>query len=181
MTPSVVKILAVSLTVSYPFLIYWGLQSYDASMLLPVLLILLALRWFTGGTLAERKLVVAAFLGVAAIVLIGGEKLGLKFYPVIMNLGFLILFASSLFADQTVIERFARLREPDLPEEGVIYTRKVTWVWSVFFVVNGTIAAFTAVWADDQVWMLYNGLISYLLIALLAGGEWLVRQRVRRG
>ncbi|WP_370280760.1 hypothetical protein [Pontibacterium sp.] len=181
MVSIVLKILAVSLTISYPFLIYWGLQKYDAGMLLPVLLILLALRWITGGALAERKLVMATFIGLAVIVMVGGEKLGLKFYPVIMNLGFLILFVSSLFSSQTVIERFARLKEPDLPEAGVLYTRKVTWAWSIFFLMNGTIAAVTAVWANDQVWMLYNGLISYLLIALLACGEWLVRQRIRRG
>lgn len=175
------KVVTAGLAVSYPFLIYWGLQSYDARMLLPVLLIILTLRWFSGGALAERKLVLVTFLGLGAIVLLGGERLGLKFYPVIMNLGFLILFASSLFSPQTIIERLARIKEPDLPQSGVVYTRKVTWVWSIFFLVNGTIAAFTALCTDDQVWMLYNGFISYLLIAVLAGGEWLVRQRVRRG
>ncbi|MBY4676111.1 COG4648 family protein [Marinobacterium arenosum] len=175
------KIAVVVLSVCYPFVIYWGLSHYEPGRLLPILFILLGLRWVIGGQAAERKVVVLALLGLVAIILLWGLKLGLKFYPVIMNLGFLVLFVSSLFSPPPIVERLARLKEPDLPQAAVAYTRKVTWLWSSFFLLNGTIAAITAVWADDEVWMLYNGFIAYLLIAALASGEWLVRQRVKRG
>lgn len=46
--------------------------------------------------------------------------------------------------------------------------------------MNGGIALATALWADDKVWALYNGLVSYVLIGLLMGGEYLVRLWVRR-
>ncbi len=54
----------------------------------------------------------------------------------------------------------------------------MTLVWSIFFVVNGSVAAATALWASDEIWVLYNGFIAYLLIGTLAAGEWLLRQRV---
>jgi len=161
-------------------MIYWGLQNYEAKLLLPILLILLGMRWIAIGDRSERYMVIATLTGVTFIVLIWGEQLGLKFYPVMMNLGFLVLFASSLFSPVSFVERLARIREPDLPIKAVIYTRKVTWVWTGFFLVNGTVAAITALWATDEVWMLYNGMIAYLLMGTLAAGEWLFRQRVLR-
>ena len=161
-------------------MIYWGLQHYEAKLLLPILLILLGMRWIAIGGRSERYMVIATLTGVTFIVLIWGEQLGLKFYPVMMNLGFLVLFASSLFSPVSFVERLARIREPDLPVKAVIYTRKVTWVWSGFFLVNGAIAAITALWATDEMWLLYNGMIAYLLMGTLAAGEWLFRQRVLR-
>lgn len=175
------KITVIVLSVCYPFMVYWGLQNFDSRILLVLLMLLLGLRWLVGGKVSESKTIIATLLGVIVVVLIWGHQLGLKFYPVLMNLSFLFLFGSSLISPPSIVEKIARIREPDLPPEGVIYTRKVTALWCVFFLVNGTIAAITALWGSDEVWMLYNGLIAYLLMGVLAGGEWLVRQRFKRG
>jgi uncharacterized membrane protein len=71
------------------------------------------------------------------------------------------------------------LSEPDLPPFAVIYTRRVTGVWCGFFVLNGSLALATALWASNQVWALYNGLLAYVMMGALFGGEWLVRRRVK--
>lgn len=176
----ILTLTVIILSICYPFIVYWGLQNYDAKLLLPILLIILSLRWLVLGAGSERKVIIATLLGVAIIIFIWGNKLGLKFYPVMMNLGFLVLFGSSLFSKVSFVERLARISEPDLPAKAVIYTRKVTWAWSMFFLINGIVAAVTAVWATDEVWMLYNGMIAYLLMGLLATGEWIIRQRVKR-
>ena len=89
------------------------------------------------------------------------------------------LFAMSLWRGPSVVERLARLREPDFPPAAVVYTRRVTQVWCGFFVVNGLIAVATALWASTAVWTLYNGLLSYVAMGVLMGAEWLVRRRVR--
>lgn len=170
----------IALSLCYPFMIYWGLQFYEAKLLLPVLLILLGMRWVAISGRSERYVIVATLVGVASVVLFYDEQLGLKFYPVMMSLGFLVLFGSSLFSSVSFVERLARIRDPNLSEKVIAYTRKVTWVWSGFFLLNGTIAAMTALWATDKVWMLYNGMIAYLLMGILAAAEWLVRQRVKR-
>ena len=160
-------------------MIYWGLQKYEAKLLLQILFIILVIRWLSNGSHSERYVVIATLIGVSFIVLVGGEVLGLKFYPVMMNLGFLVLFSSSLFSSTSFVERLARIREPDLPPKAIIYTRKVTWVWSGFFLLNGIVATITAVWATDEMWMLYNGMIAYLLMGILATVEWIVRQKVK--
>ncbi len=56
----------------------------------------------------------------------------LLYYPVIVNILMLGLFSSSLWQQQSLIERLARIQEPDLPASGVSYTRNVTKIWCVF-------------------------------------------------
>ena len=175
-----VKIGAVLLTLGYPFIVYWGLHSFNAALLLPLLAIVLALRWVAGEQSTDRKVILASAVGVTLIVIIWGIQQGLKFYPVLVNFSMLVIFASSLYARQTVVEKLARIKEPDLPPEAVAYTRNVTRVWCVFFVFNGAVSAATAIWGSEQIWMLYNGFIAYILIGVLMASEWIVRQRVRR-
>ena len=103
----------------------------------------------------------------------------LKLYPVVVNLALLGAFAASLRRGPSAIERLARLREPALPPAAIAYTRRVTQVWCGFFAANAAVSAATALWADAAGWALYNGLVAYLLMGLLMGGEWLVRRRVR--
>jgi uncharacterized membrane protein len=104
----------------------------------------------------------------------------LLFYPVLMNIVLFTLFFGSLFARKTVVERLARIKNPDLSMLGVAYTRNVTKIWCIFFVVNGSIAVFTAQYASLAVWALYNGVIAYLLMGLLFVVEYLFRIRVMR-
>ncbi|PHS69983.1 MAG: hypothetical protein COB23_04855 [Methylophaga sp.] len=172
------KHVVIALSIAYPFMVYWGLQYFNSGLLL-LLLLLLVGRWIVGGELAERKIIIATIIGLLIIIIIWGHQLSLKFYPVMMNFGFLVLFAQSLYAPTTIIERFARLQEPELSPKLIVYTRKVTWVWSAFFLINGSIAAATALWGSDEIWILYNGLLAYLLIGGLMAGEWLVRQHVK--
>jgi len=174
------KVVVIILSIAYPFLVYWGLQHYRASSLLPILLIIIGLRWVAGNRTSERMVLIAIFISVILITLAWGHLVGLKFYPVMVNLGLLILFAGSLVSPPSIVERLARMRKTNLSPEGVAYTLKVTWMWSGFFVINGSLAAITAVWASNEVWALYNGLIAYLLIGFLASGEWIVRRRVIR-
>jgi uncharacterized membrane protein len=123
-----------------------------------------------------------AILGaVAALVLVtllwrSNDPVWVLLYPVFMNALMFALFAASLLRPPSAIERLARLRHPDLPPEGVLYTRRVTQVWCGFFIANGSVAAWTAFAASKEIWMLYNGLISYLLMGVLFAGEWLFRR-----
>ncbi len=162
-------------------MVYWGLHYYDVKWLLLILFVLLAMRWLVIDAQGERYVVVVTLVCISGIVFFWGEKVGLRFYPVMVNAGFFILFTSSLFTSMSFVERLARLRESTVSEKAMAYMRQVTIAWSVFFVVNGTVATYTALWGSEEVWVLYNGLISYLLMGGLAGGEWLVRQRVKNG
>ena len=117
-------------------------------------------------------------LAIAAIW--SNATLPLKLYPVLINCTLLVVFAYSLFSPPSIIERMARLREPNFPPAAVFYTRRVTQVWCGFFVMNGVIALGTALWASEAVWSLYTSLISYVLMGALFGVEYLYRLRFKR-
>lgn len=172
--------LVLLVSIAYPFLVYWGLQHFEAKYLLPFVILLLGLRWLTRKKAGDEKAILLTLVCILLVTLLWGGQLGLKFYPVLINLSLLMVFFSSLFSSMTMVERMARIREPDLSDRAVRYTRNVTKVWCVFFVINGSIAAATAVWGSEETWVLYNGFIAYVLIGILAAGEWLVRQRVKR-
>jgi uncharacterized membrane protein len=112
--------------------------------------------------------------------LLSNSALPLKLYPVLVNGALLTAFSWGLYSPPTVIERMARLRHADLPPAAIAYMRRVTLVWCAFFVLNGSMALYTAVFASLATWSLYNGLVSYALMGLLFAGEYVVRLRVMR-
>jgi uncharacterized membrane protein len=103
---------------------------------------------------------------------------GLQSYPILVSLALAGVFAHSLWRPPTVIERIVRLRKPNMPAP-VSYLRKVTLVWLGFFLANAAISAATAMSGSLELWTLYNGLISYLIMGTLFAGEWIVRGFVR--
>lgn len=107
-------------------------------------------------------------------------SIALKLYPVAMNLAFLASFGFSLWRGPSMVERFARLQDPDLSPRAVAYTRSVTKVWCAFFAANAGVALWTALYLSHEAWAVYNGAIAYGLMAALFGAEWLYRQRVKR-
>ncbi|MGM0952535.1 MAG: hypothetical protein ACQEW7_06110 [Pseudomonadota bacterium] len=167
------------LSVGYPVAVYLTLQHAGTNaavwLLLPIAL-LHGYRAIRGQRSGWWWLL--ACLLLTAWSWVQQSAIGVKFYPVVVSAGLLAVFLWSLRFPPTVIERLARLKEPDLPPSGVVYTRNVTKVWCGFFVLNGAIATGT-IYAGDWVWTLYNGFISYLLMGLLFTGEWLFRQYYR--
>ncbi|MDP2832980.1 MAG: hypothetical protein Q8Q28_06760 [Pseudomonadota bacterium] len=168
-----------------PFLVYFALQHFQPREVAAALLALILLRApgkvldFLRRLGARAILPMLAVPALAALLWHSNDPVWVLSYPVFMNALMFSLFAASLLHPPSAIERLARLRHPDLPPEGVTYTRRVTQVWCGFFVVNGSIAAWTAFAATREIWVLYNGLISYLLMGALFAGEWLYRRRHR--
>ena len=80
----------------------------------------------------------------------------------------------------SAIERISRLQGMQVEGPAVRYTRGLTMVWVMFFVLNGIAAAYTAVAATTGIWMWYNGLVSYLLIGTLIVAEYPVRVLYRK-
>ena len=103
----------------------------------------------------------------------------LKFYPPVCNCFLFLVFFVSLFTKETVIQKFARMCGDKLEKPAWDYTRKVTYVWSAFTFINLLISIWT-IFLPDKIWILYNGCISYILVGLLFGIEYLVRINLRR-
>jgi len=180
---SLVSAIIGFLTLLYPVAVYIGIQYLEPREIGIILLGLLILRLFLmQSSRSDKKYSqLLMFAGIAFCILAvwSNNLITLRFYPVLLNFSLFVVFAGSLFYPPPVIERLARLQHPDLPEQGVRYTRKVTQVWCVFFVCNGLIATVTAVWSSFAWWSLYNGFISYILMGLLMGIEYLVRIRTQ--
>ncbi|MBQ0714607.1 MAG: hypothetical protein KBT61_01530 [Paraperlucidibaca sp.] len=166
------------LTLGYPLLVYLGVHHFEPRIVAALLALIALVRAIATREKTWLVVSVCALL-LSAAAAIGNQELPLKLYPVLVNAALLIIFMISLRFPPTAIERLARIREPDLAPSGIRYTRQVTWVWCGFFLVNGSIALITALWASTEVWALYNGLISYLLMASLFSIEWLIRQKVK--
>jgi uncharacterized membrane protein len=133
----------------------------------------------------EKKQVrelVALSLTLSCVVLLSfvDQLLAIKSYPVALSLSLASLFTYSLLNPPNMIERFARMVEPNLNEQGVRYTRKVTMVWIGFFICNAVVSFGTAVYGDLEVWTFYNGFLSYVCVGGLMGVEFIVRQFVKK-
>jgi len=174
------KLLLVILSISYPILVFYGLQELGMRSLIFLVLFLGALHSFNFYRGDKKSLIwVIACLAIAVFSWFNDSSIGLKFYPVIVNLGMLALFSWSLLNPPPIIERLARLTEPELPEHAIRYTRAVTIVWVAFFALNSLVAGSLALFASDKLWALYNGGIAYLIIGLIFAAERLYRNYYR--
>lgn len=162
--------------VLYPFAVHAGMGHFAPWQFAALLAALWACRALRGG--GQRGLALAALVFCAVLAWAGDPQL-LRWYPVLLSAALLVMFGLSLRHGMPVVERLARLTDPDLPPKAVRYTRQVTQVWCGFFLVNGVIAAGLALWAPLPYWTLYTGVIAYALMGVLFAGEWLVRRRVR--
>lgn len=175
--------LFTTVSVLYPLIAVTLLRVFGAGAAFVLVLVLLAGRLLVP---VLRKvplaLTVALIPALAAMVLVGlfDVALSVRLYPVFMNAVLLVTFALSLIHPPTTAERFARALEPDLPEEGVRYTRVVTQVWVGYFAINGAIALWTVLQPGWNLWLIYNGMVSYIAAGLLFAGEYLVRMRTKR-
>jgi uncharacterized membrane protein len=178
------KVLAVSnavLVVSYPLAVYFGLLHLSARslglLLMALLLPGLALKFRAARR--EDLLAVAriplSLLAVVALAAVFDDKRFVLGMPVLINLVLLYGFASSL-RSTPMVERFARMQDPQLGPEQVKYCRGVTKVWCAFFVLNAALSAVLALFASVALWALYTGLLAYILIGTVGATEYVVRK-----
>ena len=181
---SFASVVVTVLLILYPVLVYLGL-SYSRISAVAVLLIVVSiarvvLRDGRIGPLAgSAPWISAGGVLLAGTVLLKGSVDAMLFYPVFVNLVLFGVFVHSLIYPPTVITRLAAVREPDLPRSAIRYTRNVTVIWSIFFLINGSVSLYTALCTTVETWTLYNGFVAYLLIGALIGGEWLLRARFK--
>jgi uncharacterized membrane protein len=172
------------LVLGYPAAVYLGITHLEPRTLglvmLGLLLPNLALR-LASAPPEQRRAVLKLPLALIVLVGVGAALAEPRFYmvlPALVNLTLLANFAASLRGPVSLVERYARLQDPDLPEGGPAYCRKVTIAWCWFFVVNAAVCAGLAVAAPVAWWALYTGVLAYILIGLGFTIEFLVRKRV---
>jgi uncharacterized membrane protein len=75
-----------------------------------------------------------------------------------------------------MIENFARMVKPDLPEAEVRYCRSLTKVWAAYLIAIGLGGLALAAFAPVSLWAAYAGGVSYALVGLLFAVEYVVRK-----
>lgn len=173
-------VLTGALTLVYPLAIWFGHGVIEPRWLAGLLLLTVATRLPALRLSRVARWSALAGLALVAVAVLHNAVLPLKLYPVLVNATLLAAFGASLLRGPSMVERLARLREPDLPPAAVAYTRRVTQVWCAFFIVNGAIALGLALAASDAAWSLYTGVIAYMAMGTLFGVEYLVRLRFKR-
>jgi uncharacterized membrane protein len=184
--PKIIRGLGFLLLATYPFLFYVGIARWNLRMVAAVLLLVLvpvfAVRFrnrkrATSAATLLISVTVASFLILAVL---SNDRRFILAFPVVVNAVLFLQFASSLWTSQPLVERIARLVQSELSPAEVSYCRSVTWLWVLFFVLNGSIAAILALTGPLSLWAAYTGVVSYLLIGATFTGEFLVR-RIRFG
>ncbi|MGB5108915.1 MAG: hypothetical protein WBO07_03970 [Formosimonas sp.] len=171
----------VLLSILYPFVVYFGHSHMSPLVLAAILFCMIVLRvWAIGWDKPAAKLWLLGGVVVFFSTVVSDEISALLWYPAAVNLVLLVVFAYSLYRPPTIVESFARAHEPNFSDKAIGYTRRVTQVWCVFFLLNGGVAVWTAFYASTQTWALYNGLIAYMLSGLLFVCEWVFRRYYRK-
>lgn len=173
------QILAVACSVLYPLLWYLGREHNLFGWLAGGMAVVWGGRAVLQRTRGQR-LVSAAVALFFVVVLLFERQQAMYWYPLLVNGLMLALFGASLLGPRSLVERLARLQNPDLPPRAVVYTRRVTQVWCGFFVFNIVVILALIGSSSWRAWALYTGIIAYVLMALLFAGEWLCRQRIMR-
>ena len=193
------KILLAIAGVLYPVLVFVLLVVFKAPVrIISLCAIALALVLFLSATgnaskgadgkrkLNPKNLISSIFFLLAGTACFAtNSALFLKLYPLAVCGTFFFVFAMSLASPPNIIFRFATLQDKSIlgsPFKGRVeaYCKKVTLVWLCFFVLNSAAAVWTAFWASERVWAVYNGGVSYIIMGLIFAIEFIVRKRVNK-
>jgi uncharacterized membrane protein len=172
----------ITLALAYPVLVYVALSWMEPRVVGACALALVAARVLVASPrrfwsyLRAFRFAALAVGLVVAVSIAWNSPLALLLTPSFISAAVLSAFARSLWADQSLIERFAREEKPELSVPEVAYCRRVTWAWCGFLFLNSVVALVLALQTSREIWALYTGLVAYMLMGLLFAGEYAYRQ-----
>jgi uncharacterized membrane protein len=167
--------------VAYPLVVYFAHTRLEArgvgGLLLGLYAVALVLR-MRGSPADARHLLLqhAPIALVIAVAIALDDRTLLLLLPMLVSLYLLATFSWSLRHGPSMVERFARMVEDDLPPFTFSYCRRVTWIWCGFMLLNSIAVVVLALAAPLEWWALYTGLVFYLLMGVLIGGEFCFRK-----
>lgn len=128
----------------------------------------LALPWKAGLALALALIGPMPWIPVAWLLAIP---------PVVIYLALAVWFGRTLLPGRApLISRLASLERGELEPVLARYTRRLTAIWTAFFVAMATLAAALALLGDGHTWSLFTNGVSYLLMGALFFGEYAYRR-----
>ena len=166
---------------AYPLVLYLAQTRLEtrpiAALILALYVVTFALR--VRGSKTEFWSILRPHLPLGVLIAIAlalGERTLLLLLPSLVSLYVFGTFAWTLRQGPSMIERFARMVEDDLPPFTFRYCRRVTIIWCGFLGLNAIGVAGLALFGPVAWWAAYTGLVFYLLLGLLLGTEFCFRK-----
>ena len=175
------KGLSIAFALLSPWILYWTLtreSSTLAGIFFIGFLVLRAIPAFVAAKPEQRRgvlLLPALGLGFAALGMALKSGLLFRLVPAFTNFAFALTFFRSL-QTTPLIEHYARMVKPNLPEAEVHYCRSLTKIWGIYMCLIGLGSATLAAFGSVRLWATYAGGISYGLVGLLFAVEYVVRK-----
>jgi uncharacterized membrane protein len=167
-------LLCIAAGLAYPFLVYWVLAQRHPWFGLVITLAALAglcALLPQGRARVAAALVVVALAAVASAFAATSSLLFLP--PLWVNLGLAWLFGHTLAPGrEALITRFARLEHAAPAPQVLAYTRRLTWVWTVFFLSMATISGALAATGAHAAWVWFTAVGNWLCVAVLFAIEY---------
>jgi uncharacterized membrane protein len=175
------RIFDAAVLAAYPLVVLVGLTWLDVRWTALLLVVLLGRKAVAAvlGSRGTSVIVLVQVLGAGGLLAgaaIADSELFLRFTPFLISLLFFGQFAVSL-RGTPIIERFARLKRPDLPPEHVRYCRALTRIWLLVFLGNSTLVLAAAFVESKLLWALLVGPVSYAYLGGFITGEYVFRKR----
>lgn len=96
--------------------------------------------------------------------------------PPAISLFFCLLFGKTLLpGNEPLVTRIARSERGELSPELIVYTRRVTWLWTGFLFLVTLESILLAVFTSVETWSLFANMLNYVFIGALLVAEYAYR------
>lgn len=171
-------LLVVFLSVIYPLWVYFSIQKLPPHFFGLLLAVIALLKYLVAPdkTSKHELLLLLTTWFCAALIIFSNTSYAIKLYPVFISSFMAGLFATSLWDEESLIEKMAKLRGKIISPIAKVYIKKLTAIWSILLLLNALIALYLTFFASTQAWALYSGLIAYLVFGVFIAAEIIYRQ-----
>ncbi len=174
------SLLTIVCTLSYPLLVHLAIiRSEPVLLLLAIILLIFGLLLFRlkAGAI-DAWLIFIAVLISAGVTYHFSLLLYVSFAPpVVLPLLLFYIFGRTLLRGETpLVTRIGQEARGPLGSPLERYTRRVTQLWTCFFLFSAVFSLCLAIFASAYLWSIYTNFISYILTAILFAGEFVWRK-----
>jgi uncharacterized membrane protein len=167
-------LLGLGLFVAYPAVAHFGRPATALALLATLAAYIVASLCFRH----PLRWLVPPAAGVAVFVASPPVAWLLFVPPIVINAMLAWLFGRTLVHGRVpLIARFAEIEQGTLSAELAIYTRTLTWLWTLLFIAAALLSFALAMSGHRDAWSLFTNFINYLLVAALFLGEFAYRRR----
>ncbi len=175
------NIVSVLFIIASPWVLYWTLSQGDVAVAAMTLVAWVIVRTIPVLLMARREQRVAA-LQLPAIALVfallgwvSNNGTWFLILPSANQAAFGLAFLRSL-KSTPLIEHFARMVKPELGTAQQAHCRSWTAVWGIYLLVLAALGLVLARFSTLEVWTVYVGILSYVLVGVLFAIEYVVRK-----